>query len=230
MNRGVTNIIRKMMDEGLPPFIRDRRWFMWLFFWYWFKGKKISLYMDFKKIAWGMSDEEFANCYRELDCKATDRQSDLNRKSIDRMLQHLDPGAQNLLDVGCGRGYWLRLLKEKTSLRLTACDVYASADLPGISYQQGKIEALPFGDKSFDIVSCHHTLEHIRDIKQAISELKRVARTQIMIVIPRQRYYYYTLDLHLHFFHVKEEFTALMGLSEFECVNCNGDWCYIAKL
>jgi ubiquinone/menaquinone biosynthesis C-methylase UbiE len=218
------------MDEGLPPFIRDRRWFMYLFFWYWFKGKKVSLYMDFKKIAWGLSEEEFANCYRELDCRATDRRTDLNNKSIKLMLQRIDPGSETLLDVGCGRGYWLKLLQDKTSLRLSACDVLETLEIPGIEYTQGTIESLPYPDKSFDIVTCHHTIEHIRDIQKAVNELKRVARKQIMVVTPRQRYFYYTLDLHLHFFPVREYLTSLFGVKEFECTNCNGDWCYIARL
>jgi len=229
VNRGLTNTIRIIMDEGLPPFIRDRRWFMWLFFWYWFKGKRLSLYMDFKKIAWTLSKEEFEKCYRELDCRATDRPTDLNDKSIQFMMQQIEPGAETLLDVGCGRGYWLKLLKENTPLRLTGCDVYDEIELPGIAYTKGNIELLPFGDKSFDIVTCHHTLEHIRDIKKAAGELKRVARKQIMVVVPRQRYYYYTLDLHLHFFPLKEYLSDLFGLEVYQCINCRGDWCYIAR-
>jgi ubiquinone/menaquinone biosynthesis C-methylase UbiE len=230
MNRGITNAIRLMMDEFLPPAIRDARWFMYPFFWYWFKGKNIALYMDFKKRAWCMSDEEFLSCYADLDCRATDRPSDLNKKSIDQMLQNLDREAKTLLDVGCGRGYWLKLLKEKTNLELTGCDVFANNDMPGIDYVTATVENLPFPDKSFDIVTCHHTIEHIREIGKAIEELKRVTRKQLMIVTPKQRYYYYSLDLHLHFFPEKNYLHQLVGLPDPECVNCNGDWCYIARL
>lgn len=219
------------MDEGLPPFIRDRRWFMYPFFWYWFKGSKnISLYMDFKQKVWEMTDEEFTNCYEQLDSKAGDRPTDLNKKSISQMLKSIDADAKSLLDVGCGRGYWLKLVKEKTSLELTGCDVFESVDWPGIHYVKGSIEHLPFKDKSFDIVTCHHTIEHIRDIKKAIEELKRVARRQLIIVTPKQRYYYYTLDLHLHFFYEKEYLVSLINIDNSFCVNCNGDWCYIASI
>jgi len=217
------------MDEGLPPFIRDRRWFMYLFFWYWFKGKHLARYMDFKKIAWGMSQEEFEQCYRELDCRATDRPTDLNKKSIDLMLRQLDPESKTLLDVGCGRGYWLSLLRDKTSLELTGCDVMDTVEDAEINYRKGNIESLPFPDESFDIVTCHHTIEHVRDLPKAINELKRVARRQIIVVTPKQRYYYYTLDLHLHFFPEKEYLVHLFGLDEHTCINCSGDWCYIAR-
>src|SRR4030095_5819079 len=150
-----------IMDEGIPPFIRDRRWFMYPFFWYWFKGKNISLYMDFKKKAWGMSEETFADCYRNLDCRATDRASDLNKKCIDCMLGKIDPQAQTLLDVGCGRGYWLKKLQQQTKLSLSACDLYDESPITGIDYKKGNVEALPYPDKLFDIVTCHHTIEHV---------------------------------------------------------------------
>ncbi len=218
------------MDDFIPPVIRDSRWFMYPMFWYWFKGKDITLYMDFKKIAWGLSEKEFTQCYKNLDCRATDRPSDLNKKSIELMLQKLDKTAITLLDVGCGRGYWLGQLKEKTNLQLSGCDVFDNNELPGISYTKGVIENLPFADNSFDIVTCHHTIEHIRDIKKAIQELKRVARKQIIIVTPKQRYYYYTLDLHLHFFPEKEYLMNLVGLENAECINCNGDWCYYVTI
>jgi ubiquinone/menaquinone biosynthesis C-methylase UbiE len=203
---------------------------MYPFFWYWFKGKNISLYMDFKKKAWKLSEEEFTACYENLNCRATDRPTDLNKKSIEIMLRKIDKKSNTLLDVGCGRGYWLKILKEKTNLQLTGCDVFDNNELPGISYTKGVIEKLPFADKSFDIVTCHHTIEHIRDIKKAITELKRVARKQVIIVTPRQRYFYYTLDLHLHFFPEKEYLQNLVELESAECINCNGDWCYIASV
>lgn len=218
------------MDEGLPVFIRDSRWFMYPFFWYWFKGKNVSVCMDFKKKAWGMKSEEFQNFYAELDCRATNRPTDLNNKCINLMLEKADNQLATLLDVGCGRGYWLKLLKEKTNFQLTGCDVFEKPPIAGIDYKQGTIEALPFADKSFDIVTCHHTLEHIRDIRKAVAELKRVARKQLIIVVPKQRYYYYTLDLHLHFFPEKEYLAELMGLNNYICINCGGDWCYIATL
>lgn len=230
MKRGSTNIIRRIMDEWLPPAIRDSRPFMYPFFWYWFKGKNINLYMDFKNLSNGMSEEELADCYEDLDCRATDRDTDLNDSCIQYMMKKILPGASNLLDVGCGRGYWLKLLQDKTSLQLSGSDVFDVPPLSGIRYNKSTILELPFEDKSFDIVTCHHTLEHIKNIDIAISELKRVAKKQLMIVVPRQRYYYYTLDLHLHFFPLQHHLTNLIGLSDFECTDCNGDWCYIANI
>jgi len=229
LKRDITNIIRKVMDEWLPPAIRDNRLFMYPFFWYWFKGKNIRLYMDFKNLSHTMSEEELANCYKALDCRATDRPTDLNKACIDNMLRKISPDASTLLDVGCGRGYWLKVLQQKTDLQLAGCDVFDLTPVPGVAYQKGTLDKLPFEDNSFDIVTCHHTLEHVKNIEAAIKELKRVARKQLIIVVPRQRYYYYTLDLHLHFFPLKHQLTDLIGLPDFECMDCDGDWCFIGN-
>jgi ubiquinone/menaquinone biosynthesis C-methylase UbiE len=124
----------------------------------------------------------------------------------------------------------LKLLHSKTSLRLSGTDVFDFPPISGINYKKNTIKRLPFEDKAFDIVTCHHTLEHIKNIDFTISELKRVAKKQLMIVVPRQRYYYYTLDLHLHFFPLEHHLTDLINLPNFECVDCKGDWCYIANI
>jgi 2-polyprenyl-3-methyl-5-hydroxy-6-metoxy-1,4-benzoquinol methylase len=203
---------------------------MYPMFWYWFKGKKVSLYMDFKKLAWKMSEQEFLQVYRELDCRATDRPTDLNQKSIDRMLAVIDPSATSLLDVACGRGEWLRIVQKEKRLQVTGCDVFDQSLTQGYSYQQGMIEALPFADNAFDVVTCNHTIEHLRDLDKAISELKRVAKKQLIIVTPRQRYFYYTMDLHLHFFPLKEDLERVIGIENSECINCGGDWCYSARI
>jgi SAM-dependent methyltransferase len=231
MNRAVTNTIRYLMDEWIPPAIRDSRWFMYPFFWYWFKGKNVRLYMDFKDLAWKMSEVEFLDCYKKLDCRATDRPTDLNQKSINRMIPAIDPAATTLLDVACGRGHWLNLVKNHfPGMRVTGCDVFEQPLTPGYNYMQGKIESLPFPDQSFDVVTCHHTIEHIRDLPKAISELKRVARKQVIVVTPRQRYFYFTMDLHLHFFPEKIDLVRVMDMDKYDCFLCGGDWCYVGRV
>jgi len=41
----------------------------------------------------------------------------------------------------------------------------------------GDIEAIPFGDKTFDAVICRQTLEHVDDPARACAELVRVAKS-----------------------------------------------------
>ncbi|MEY2828407.1 MAG: hypothetical protein RIQ33_265 [Bacteroidota bacterium] len=230
MNRTLTNSIRFILDECIPPILRDSRWFMYPFFYIWYKGKKVKFYMDFKSLVYNMTDAEYAQAYRELDCMATDRPTDMNQPSIDFMIKNISSDAKTMLDVGCGRGHWLNVVSEKTNLEVTGCDMYDEVKLNKGSYVKGNIEHLPFADKSFDIVTCHHTIEHLKNPKPAIDELKRVARKQVMIVTPCQKYYYYTMDMHINFYPIKEYLQDEIRMKNYECTNIWGDWVYIGKV
>lgn len=215
------------MDECVPPIIRDSRWFMYPFFYFWFKGKNLKLYMDFKSMVYDMTPEEYANAYRELDSRATDRPTDMNEPTIKAMLEKIDPSATSLLDVGCGRGYWLDRVAEVKNLELTGCDVYDRVAIKKAKYVQGEIDKLLFKDASFDVVTATCILEHIVHVEEAVKELKRVARKQVIIVVPCQRYYYYTLDMHIHFFPNKSDVEALMKMQKHICEKHWGDWLYV---
>ena len=234
MNRSVTNAIRYVLDELLPPVLRDARWFMYPFFYIWYKRNpaQVKLMMDFKALAYDMTEEEFINAYRNLDCMARDRPTDLNNASINYMLTMLDPTATSLMDVGCGNGYWLNKVGEKhPQLKLTGCDLYDNvATLKNADYVKGSIYELPFADNAFDIVTCHHTIEHLRELPDAINELKRVAKKQLIIVTPRQRYYFYTMDMHLNFYPIAAYLQQAILVKDNICKDMQGDWVYIGKL
>jgi 2-polyprenyl-6-hydroxyphenyl methylase/3-demethylubiquinone-9 3-methyltransferase len=92
---------------------------------------------------------------------------------------------RNLLDVGCGGGY---LCEEfaKTGFNVTGIDPsqstlkaakeHAVQSRLCIDYEEGRAEAIPFSDSSFDLVSCCDVLEHVDDINKTISEIARVLR------------------------------------------------------
>lgn len=230
MQREFTNIIRKILDEFLPPVLRDNKYFMYPIFYYWFHGKYIKEIMNFKKSAFYMSESEYSDFYKKIHNRADDRPTDMNEASINHMIDNMDANAKNLLDVGCGRGYFLRKVKAAKNLELTGCEIHNGIGDLDVNFVNGFIEKLPFPDKSFDIVTCTHTIEHIIDLKKSIDELKRVARKQIMIVTPCQLYYFYTLDLHVNFFPTEESLNREIGLKNFTCKNIKGDWVYIGDV
>lgn len=88
-----------------------------------------------------------------------------------------------LLDVGCGPGTITRNFAQLLSRgRVVALDrttpivkeaVGASPYGFGIV---GDAYALPFQNKSFDVVHAHQVLQHLRDPRRAVSEMARVAR------------------------------------------------------
>lgn len=230
MNRSITNAIRYVMDNWLPPAIRDSRWFMFPFFHIWFKGKNVRLYMDFKDIAYTLTEEQFSEVYRNLDCLAYDRPTDMNMPSIKRLVEVIHKDAKNLLDVGCGRGFLLNYIGENTNLETTGCDLYDNVPLKKAAYKKGTIYKLPFADNEFDVVTCSHTIEHLRELPEAIKELKRVAKKQVIIVTPCQRYYYFTMDLHLNFYPIAAYLQKEINIADNTCENIQGDWVYVGNL
>ena len=221
-----------MMDNLLPTAIRDSRWFTWPFFYYWFKGKNIDLYMDLKKLAYEMTEEDFSEMYRTVESVAYTRPTDMNMPSVDYLISQIDKNARNLLDVGCGRGFLLNTIGERNpGIQLTGCDLYDNIPtLQKAAYQKGSVYKLPFEDDAFDVVTCTHTIEHLREVPSAIAELKRVARKQLIIVVPCQRYFYYTMDLHLNFYPIASYLQKEIHIDKNTCTDVQGDWVYIGYL
>ena len=92
-----------------------------------------------------------------------------------------------LLDVGCGTGYFTRLLTQgSTAVTAVGLDLeepfieYAKAEaaeqkLP-IKFVVGDALNLPFEDASFDLVASHTFLTSVPDPERAFAEMKRVLK------------------------------------------------------
>lgn len=228
--RNLTSLINRMMDQLLPPIIRDSKWFMAIPVKL-FAGKKADIYMTFKEKAFWMSDEEYARCYIETQ-SIVDRKTDLNKECIAAILE-LDCG-DSVLDAGCGRGFLVNVLRQRC--RTTGCDVALEDDLnnkyPDVEFVQSKLETLPFETDSFDTVICTHVLEHVLDPQRVIAELRRVARKQLVIVVPCERPYRQTFSLHVHFFPYVFSVLFMMGRkrgAKQQCTKLGTDWFYVEQ-
>lgn len=226
MNRSITNIIRFLMDDCLPAIIRDNKYFMYPFYYIAYRGRDIHKSMHFKSLVYSFTEEEYSEFYNYLNTISRNRKTDLNKPSIDFIINNLDKTAKNLIDIGCGKGYFLKQLRQ-SGLELYGCDIVDKDESREYNYIKGNIEKLPFDDKQFDIVTCFHTLEHINNLDVAISELKRITRKQLIIAVPCQRYFYYTLDEHVNFFPFKEKLTSVINIEKHTCDKIWGDWVYI---
>lgn len=231
MKREVTNVIRFCMDELLPPFIRDNKYFMYPFFYYAFRGRNIKTMMEFKSMVGKMSEEEYMDIYKNLNTIGSNRPTDLNQSSIDYIMSQIDDSDQSVIDVGCGRGYFVKKLMERfPEKKIYGADLLPPLDIPQLYYLQTNIEKIPLSDKSVDVVVCSHVLEHVQDFDKAVEELKRIARKKIIITVPKQRYYYYTLDLHLRFFNREYELAEAMKMDDYEIKNRNGDFVFVGRV
>jgi ubiquinone/menaquinone biosynthesis C-methylase UbiE len=92
-----------------------------------------------------------------------------------------------VLDVGCGKGRFARVLKDNhPHARIAAFDL-AEAMLrvvpAGIAPCCGSMTALPFPNEAFEAAYATESLEHAVDIESAVAEMCRVVRPGGRIVI-----------------------------------------------
>ncbi len=213
------------MDEIVPPVVRDSRWFMFPFFCLAYRKLDPSREMEFKSRVWTMTPSEYESFYSNLNSVSRNRLTDLNKECVKRILESTRD-QQSVLDVGCGRGYMIQKIQATfPSIECFACDVIDNPCLPqGIEFRKGHADSLPFKDESVDVVFCSHVLEHVKDPRAVVGELLRVARRKLILVTPKQRPYFYTLDEHLNFYWYEEALTSLFTPSTCHCTEVDGDW------
>ncbi len=230
MSRKFSIGVQFILDELVPPIIRDSKWFMYLPMRLVLKDT-VRDFMEFKNWVFQKSDKEFGKLYeRTLHVQELQGETDLNEACLKEILKVVKN--KNVLEVGCGRGFLANELSAKNNV--TACDIVVSNDLktkyPEVKFKEANIENLPFKDGAFDTVITTHTLEHVRDLHKAVAEIKRVAKKQVIIVVPRQRPYKYTFSLHTQFFPYRWSLETAFGYEPGVTKIKNlGDWFYSEK-
>ena len=92
------------------------------------------------------------------------------------------PGALDILDLGCGDGRGLDLVRGfRPEARYTGVDIETSPEVNARSRSDGTFVTydgvnLPFGDGSFDIVYSRQVFEHVRHPDLVTQEVRRVLR------------------------------------------------------
>jgi len=117
-----------------------------------------------------------------------------------RMVRWVRPGANHtILDVGCGAGYFLNLIRNRykeagyeptvVGIDISAHQVSYMAErmsregITRVVAATGNGEFLPFADESFDLVTCSEVIEHIRNPKRALEEMRRVLKPTGMLLL-----------------------------------------------
>ncbi len=199
VNRVVEKVVKFILDECLPPVLRDNKYFMSLLLKIVFRDKAHH-FIDFKNKVMFMSKEDIQSIYTDIRSVQCSCETDLNHRLLKKIIVEIK--GQSALDVGCGKG----VLADHLSRHFTvgACDFYIEKESKkkymNVSFKQADIHKLPYDENEFDTVICTHTLEHVTDLRLAVQELRRVAKKKLIIVVPKERPYKYSFNLHLHFF------------------------------
>lgn len=111
-------------------------------------------------------------------------------RRVKEIIEVIHNDVQTILDVGCGSGFFLDSLERKKRYKkLVGLDCSVEA-LKYVSTEkvQGNIANLPFGNNSFDLVTCLEVLEHLpqEDFEKGILELQRVSKKNILITVPNE--------------------------------------------
>ena len=115
-----------------------------------------------------------------------------SQKEIYEIIRHLrlmtiekliSNDTSKLLDIGCQDLLLYNKLKHKYDITL------ADYDPRHELISREDIHKLSFDDHSFDTVLCQQVLEHAYDPPHAISELRRVAKKQLIITVPNEPFF-----------------------------------------
>lgn len=107
----------------------------------------------------------------------------------DLTAQALQREVSSLLDVGCRDA----VLKKHLPARIS----YAGLDLfpgPDVTHVANAEQGLPFADASYDAVVALDLLEHTNDIWFVYDELMRVARRQVIVLLPNNYHWRFRLQ------------------------------------
>ncbi len=225
VGRRTVNAVRYVLEDLLPPALRDSPLFLPLMYLVW--GRDARRFIEFRERARTMSAEEYAGFYARI--TPIHGECDLNRPCIERILAEVEGGS--VLDAGCGRGHLAGLIaRADPGATVVGADLAppAAQGPPNLRFVEGWLGRLPFADKSFDTVVCTHVLEHLPDLDGALADLRRIVRRRLILVVPKEREARYPLNLHVHFFPYRHSFLNRIGAPEgrFECEVLQGDIYY----
>ncbi|MGH9554410.1 MAG: class I SAM-dependent methyltransferase [Terriglobales bacterium] len=101
----------------------------------------------------------------------------------------LPADADSVLDIGCGAGVVTqelnRNLRSVVGMDLAFSPLRQLRQI-GVSVLQGDARAVPFADRSFQLVAATEVIEHLTEVDQrlALREFARVARKYVLLTVP----------------------------------------------
>jgi 2-polyprenyl-3-methyl-5-hydroxy-6-metoxy-1,4-benzoquinol methylase len=101
----------------------------------------------------------------------------------------------SVLDVGCGEGVltleWAERLGDGRVVGIDLDDPklraeWAARTRPNLEFRVEEATSLSFRDDEFDMVAAIEVLEHVPDPEATVAEMARVARSRLLVSVPRE--------------------------------------------
>jgi 2-polyprenyl-3-methyl-5-hydroxy-6-metoxy-1,4-benzoquinol methylase len=104
-------------------------------------------------------------------------------------------GPDSVLDVGCGEGVLTeRWAEQLRSGRVVGVDLedpglrdhWSARRRSNLEFQAAEATELPFAEQEFALVAAIESLEHVADPRAMLAEMTRVARSHLLVSVPRE--------------------------------------------
>jgi SAM-dependent methyltransferase len=127
-----------------------------------------------------------------------------NRLALWALEKHF-PSAEDVLEVGCGTGFFLATLALRGGLTLSGSDllsaglVRARGRAPDARFLQMDVRRLPF-DREFDLIFLLDVLEHVEEDEEALRSLHRALRPGggLVVCVPQHAFLWGPADDFAH--------------------------------
>ena len=113
--------------------------------------------------------------------------------TLDELWQRAAPSS--VLDVGCGEGVltaeWAERLGDGRIVGIDLDDPklraeWAKRERPNLEFRAEEATRLSFADDEFDLAAAIEVLEHVPEPEATIAEMARVARSHLLVSVPRE--------------------------------------------
>ncbi len=104
-------------------------------------------------------------------------------------------GARTMLDAGCGEGETLERLADLLPPDVLGIDInpqcveFCRRRIPSRRFETGSVVDIDAEDGRFDLVTCLEVLEHLDRPDDALAELARVSRRDIVVSVPHEPWF-----------------------------------------
>ncbi|MBN1940900.1 MAG: class I SAM-dependent methyltransferase [Candidatus Diapherotrites archaeon] len=120
----------------------------------------------------------------------------LREESIREELKKID-AYSSFVEIGCAQGHFLELAQGKGAFAFGLDYSHEFLQRASKKNPTGLVNAdaayVPFKNSSFDFVLCTEVLEHVPEWKNALHELKRIAKNRILITIPLEKGFFWRI-------------------------------------